>query len=353
VAFKLLLILIPISLVAKFFFPEWQIAIFITSAAAIVPLAEWIRRATEQLARAAGPAIGGLLNVSFGNLAELILALFVLMDGKADVVKGQITGSIIGNALLGLGLCILVGTWGRERQKFHRDRAGLLASLLVLAVIALLVPALFDYTERLTAKADASALDERLSLCVSVVLVAVYLANLVYTLWTHRDVFALEHEGKQAEWPVWQAVLVLLVASALTGVEAEMISGALAATAKRFGLTEFFLGVTVLAILGNAAEYLSAAYFARKNQLGLAMSITVGSTIQVALLLAPLLVLGSYVLGQPMNLVFSNPLELIAIAAVAFIVSAISQDGEATWFEGLLLVAVYVILALAFFFVTP
>jgi Ca2+:H+ antiporter len=188
------------------------------------------------------------------------------------------------------------------------------------------------------------------------VLILVYLANLAHTLVTHRDVYALPeepHEPGAAGWPLWRALGVLLGATALVAVEAELISGGLEATGERLGLSPFFLGVVVLAVVGNIAEYISAVYFARKDQMGLALTITVGSTIQIALLTAPLLVLLSHALGHPMNLVFGSPLELIAIAGVAFAVNAIAHDGETTWFEGLLLLAVYAILALAFYYVVP
>jgi Ca2+:H+ antiporter len=353
----LLLLLVPLSLVLEYVVHAPALWVFVAAVVAVVPLAEWIRRATEQMARLAGPAIGGLLNVTFGNMAELIIALFVLADGHADVVKGQITGALIGNGLLGLGLAAVVGGWGRERQTFGRAHAGLLSSLLVLSVIALLVPALFDYTERgVYGVRDPRAADEKLSVGVSVVLILVYLANLAHTLVTHRDVYALPeepHEPGAAGWPLWRALAVLLGATALVAVEAELISGGLEATGERLGLSPFFLGVVVLAVVGNIAEYISAVYFARKDQMGLALTITVGSTIQIALLTAPLLVLLSHALGHPMNLVFGSPLELIAIAGVAFAVNAIAHDGETTWFEGLLLLAVYAILALAFYYVVP
>ena len=226
----------------------------------------------------------------------------------------------------------------------------------MLVVIALLVPALFNYTERgIFASTEASSLDEKLSLSVAVVLLVVYAANLVYTLVTHRDVFELDEppeSGKQA-WPLWRAIAVLVAATAATAWMAELVSGALEQTASAIGVSTFFLGVIVLAVIGNTAEYLSSIYFARQGRIGLVASITIGSTIQVALLVAPILVLVSHVIGHPMNLVFDNPLELIAIASVAFVVNAITRDGEATWFEGVLLVAVYVLLAFAFFFATP
>jgi Ca2+:H+ antiporter len=366
VIFAWLLLLVPVSLALTYLVHASPLVVFAVAILAIVPLAEWIRRATEELAHTLGSAIGGLLNLTFGNVAELLLAIFVLLDGHADVVKGQITGSILGNGLLGLGLAIVFGSWGRARQTFNRASAGRLSSLLMLVVIALLMPALFTFTERhAVGAAETTVLDEQLSLGVSVVLLLVYGANLVYTFVTHRDVFATEedeasdetsdgsHAIAGATWPVWRSVAVLVGATAIVAWEAEIVSGALTSTAATLGVTTFFLGVIVLAVIGNVAEYVSAVYFARKNRMTLAMGLTVGSTIQVALLVAPLLVLISYCIGRPMNLVFANPLELIGIASVAFIVNAIAQDGESTWFEGVLLLAVYALFVLAFYFVVP
>jgi Ca2+:H+ antiporter len=351
-----LLLFVPVSLLLEYVVHSPAPWIFATAIIGIIPLAEWIRRATEQLAATSGSAIGGLLNVSFGNAAELIIALFVLSAGHPHVVKAQITGAIIGNSLLGLGLAIVAGAVGRHRghQKFSRENAGQLSSMLMLAMIALLIPALFDMTERSRVSADEThVLDEHLSLAVSVVLILVYIANLVYTLVTHRDVFASaqEEEHGTAHWSARKAVMVLVGATAVTALQAELVSGSLEATAAGFGLTPFFLGITVLAVVGNAAEYISAVYFARQNRMGLVMSITVGSTIQIALLVAPVLVIVSYLFGKPMDLVFSNPLELMAIAGVAFTVNTIAHDGETTWFEGVMLLAVYGLLAIAFFFV--
>jgi len=277
----------------------------------------------------------------------------VLAAGKPDVVKAQLTGSIIGNSLLGLGVAIVVGSIGREKQRFKRVRASQLSSMLVLSMIALLLPAFFDYVVR--AKPVRGSLDEHLSIGVSIVLIFVYVANLAYTLITHRDVFEFprseEPEELEQSWSLWKAVLVLAAATAATAAEAEIISNTLTPAATRFGVTELFLGVIVLAVVGNAAEYVSAAYFAHRNQMGLALTITVGSTIQIAILVAPLLVLASTFMGRPMNLVFSSPLELGAIAAVAFAVNTIAEDGETTWFEGVLLLSIYVLLGLAFYFV--
>lgn len=348
--FTALLLFIPISLVLGYWLHLSPLWIFVTGALAIVPLAEWIRRATDQLASRAGPAVGGLLNITFGSVAELTLALFVLATGQQAIVKAQITGSIISTSLLGLGLAILVGGWKREKQTFLRERAGLLGSLLTLSVIALLIPVLFDYTEHnifSKGHGDLAALNEHLSICVAIVLILVYVANLIYTFVTHRDVFVSrkrEVEPTEPVWPLWQSLAVLCGATVVVAIESDLISGSLEATATHLGLTPLFLGVIVLALIGNTADILAAVYFARKDRMGLVMGICVGSTVQVALLLAPLLVLISYFIGHRINLVFTNPLEIIAIAGAVFAVNSISMDGET---------AVYCLLAFAFFFATP
>jgi len=357
---RALLVLVPISLVLAAISAVPRAVVFVVAILAIVPLAEWVRRATEHVAARAGSAIGGLLNVSFGNAPELIIALFVLSGGHVAVVKAQITGSLIGNSLLGLGLAIVAGSFGRDVQHFNRERAGLLSSLLILVTIAVMLPALFDYTERgVLRDPNTAALDDKLSLGVAIVLIVVYIGNLIYTLVTHRDVFTRSpipdepsDPGVTVPWPLSRSLLVLAGATALTALEAELVSDTVEATATRFGLTPFFLGVIVLAIVGNAAEYVSAVYFARRGRMGLVVGITVGSTIQVGLLVAPILVILSHFLGHPMNLVFGNPIELIAIAGAAFIVNSIAQDGETTWFEGVLLLAVYLLFAMAFFLVS-
>lgn len=347
------LVLVPVSLVLGYHHAP-AVWVFATAAAAVIPLAQWIQMATEQLALRAGPAIGGLLTVTMGNAAELIVALFILYAGRPDVVKATITGSIIGNTLLGLGVAILAGSRGREKQTFKRERAGLLGSLLILSVIGLLVPALFDYMEQgFSSDLGRGVADERLSLGVSAVLILIYACNLIYTLVTHRDVFSSPEAISRTGWPLGKSLAVLVAATAATAFEADLIAGALSGTASRLGISALFIGIIVLPIIGNAGEYSAALYFAREDQMGTVMSIAVGSGIQIALLMAPVLVLVSYVFGRPMNLVFNNPLELIAIGGAAFAVNSIAQDGETTWFEGLLLLAVYVLLALAFFFVTP
>lgn len=350
-----LLLIAPIAPALEYLLGASPLWVFLAGAAAIAILADWVRRATEQIAERVGPAIGGLLNVSFGSLAEVILAFFVLARGQAHVVQAQITGSIVGTSLFGLGLAIVVGCIGRDKLTFKRERAGQLASMLILVLIALLLPAVFDFTGRfVTQRANVGVTDEELSIGVSAVLILLYVANLIYTLVTHRDVFASDEPRDSKEsWPVWVSLAVLLAATAVIALEAELVSGALEATATTIGLSTVFLGVIVLALIGTASDLFAASYFARQGKMGLVLNICVGSAIQVALVVAPLLVIGSWLMGQPMSLVFGNPLDLFAIAGTALIVNAIAGDGETTWFEGVLLIGVYALIGMAFFFSAP
>ena len=352
--FGALLVFIPVSLGLKYLMGASAMVVFATSALAVAALAEWVRRATDQLADRVGPAIGGLLTISFGSIAEFVLALFVLMRGQADVVQAQIAGSILGTSLFGLGLAIIIGGATRERQSFRPERAGLLSSLLILVVIALLLPAVFDFAGRSSGRsASLGVTDEQLSLGVSAVLLLLYLGNLAYTLVTHRDVFSADKPQGEASWSLALSLAVLVAATAAIAVESELLSGALEEAAADLRLSPMFLGVIVLALVGTAGDLFAAAWFAHEDRMGLVLQICIGSAIQVALVLAPLLVIVSWAIGRPMNLVFSNPLHLFAIASTAFIVNSIARDGETTWFEGMLLVGVYVLFGLAFFFSGP
>lgn len=346
---------VPLSAALRYLAGASPFWVFATASVGVMALAYHISAATEAVAETAGPAVGGLLNVSFGSVAELVLAIFVLADGQAAVVRAQITGSIIGTGLLGLGLAILVGGLTRERQTFKRERAGLLSSLLVVVLIALLLPAVFDMVVRADPKgADVALSDEHLSLGVSAVLLALYAGNLVYTLITHRDVFSRrggeQPAGGGGGGGLWRPLGIMVGGTAVLAFEAELVSGALEATATQLHLSPLFLGVVVLALVGTSADLFAAALFAHRDRMGLVMDICIGSAIQVALVVAPLLVVASFLLGHPMSLVFGNPLDLFAIAATAFAVNAVAGDGETTWFEGLLLVGVYALLALAFLF---
>lgn len=346
------LALVPVAPVLHYLLGLPPIWVFLTGILGIGVLADWIRLATDQLAERTGPAVGGLLSVSLGSVSELLLALFVLARGEADVVHAQITGSIIGTSLLGLGLAIVAGGAIHERQTFKRERAGLLSSLLILVVIALLLPAVFDMTARdVVHQGNVASRDESLSLAVSAVLILLYLGNLAYTLVTHRDVFATGEPRREKDgWPLWRCLAVLAAATVGAALESDLISNALSAAATVLHLPTTFLGVIVLALVGNVSDLFSAMWFARQDRLGLVMSICIGSAIQVALVVAPLLVILSWLMGHPMTLVFKNPLDLFAIAGTAFIVNAITGDGETTWFEGVMLIGVYCVFGIAFFF---
>ena len=351
----LLLLTVPVAPALRYVVGGWPLLEFAAGALAIAVLADWVRRGTEHVSAHLGQAVGGLLNVSFGSLAELILAIFVLMAGKFDVVRAQITGSILGTSLLGLGIAVVVGTIGRESLRFKRERASMLSSMFILVVIALLLPAVFDHTSRAAVGPERAKLsDEALSLGAAAVLLLLYAANMVYTLVTHRDVFASpdrEHD-EGAGWPLPAALGVLTAATVVIALEAEVVSSALAATAGKLGLSETFLGVIVLALIGTAGDVFAGAWFARQGKMGLVLNICIGSAIQVALVLAPLLVLISWAIGRPMTLVFPNPLDLFAIAGAALIINSIAGDGEVTWFEGVLLIGVYTLFALGFFYVS-
>lgn len=348
-----LLALVPVAIGLDYFGagPVW---VFVTGAAAVAVLADWVRRGTEQMAMRVGPSVGGLLNVSFGSLAELILALFVLLKGEIQVVQAQITGSIIATSLLGLGLAALIGGIGRERQRFNCDNAGLLSTLLVLLTVALVLPAVFDITERAAhSSSAASVTGEELSLAIAVVLLALYAANLFYTLVTHRDVFGGGERGGEPEWSLTRSLGTMVGGTAAVAWVSEAVSGALSDASGALGLSPVFVGVIALALVGTAADLFAAVAFARQNRMNIVLSICIGSSIQVALVIAPLLVLISWMLGSPMTLVFHSPLDLLAVTAAAITVRAVAADAETTWFEGLVLVGVYAMLGLAFFFVGP
>lgn len=349
-------LLVPLAAILRFVVNVPPLAIFVAGGAAIAVLAQWMRRATEQIAARSGPALGGLMTISFGSAAELILAVFVITSGHLDVVRAQITGSIIGTSLLGLGLACLAGGWKREKQTFSRARAGLLSSLLVIVVLALLLPAVFDIADidRAAPLAVRRANEHVLSIGVSAVLLILYGGNLIFTLVTHRDMFArAEDEVAPAEWSRAKAMAVLVASTLGVAGCAELVSEALQESAATLHLPLLFVGLVPLALIGTAADLFAAVSFARQDRMGLVITICVGSAIQVGLVVAPLLVLISWAIGTPMSLVFPSVLDLFAIAGAALITRSIAADGETNWFEGLMLVGVYVLFALGFFFVTP
>jgi len=345
-----LLLLAPLALALHATDAVAPVWIFLAGLAAIAVLADWVRRATEQVAEHAGVAIGSLLTVTFGNAAELSLALFVLAKAETRVVQAQITGSIIGTTLLFLGASALIGGLRRERQKFDQAQVGLLSTLLLLVAVAILLPAVFDATERAASAADLGFRDEALSLGASVTLLLLYGVHLVYVLITHRDMFAVGEKTGEPEWSLPLGLGVMLCGALGIAVESEVVTARLAQSASALGLSSAFMGVVVLALVGTIADLFASVAFARGDRMDVAIAMCVGSAIQIALVVAPILVLASWAIGRPMNLVFGSPLDLLAIATPAFVIRAIAADGETTWYEGFLLIGVYALFALAYFF---
>jgi Ca2+:H+ antiporter len=331
--------------------------VFATSALGIVPTAALMGRATEELAARSGPGIGGLLNVTFGNAPELIIALFALGQGLHEVVKASIIGSIIGNVLLVLGASMLAGGLGRERQTFSRTGASVQSSMLLLAAAALMMPAIFELVEGKglpmpgAELVDYGATVEHLSLAVAIVLIATYGLGLLFSLKTHRDLFNPEYADEDSwGWSMRTSVLALAIAGVLVGVMSEVLVGSITEASQSAGLSEFFIGVIVVAIVGNAAEHWVAVLVARKDKMDLAVNIAIGSSAQVALFVAPVLVLASTFVGPgPLALVF-NGFELGALLFAVLIANYVTQDGESTWFEGVQLLAVYAVLGLTFYY---
>ncbi|MGI9080756.1 MAG: calcium/proton exchanger [Thermoleophilaceae bacterium] len=335
------------------------VLVFTAAALGVIPTAAVMGEATEHLAAQTGPGIGGFLNVTFGNAPELIIAFFALKEGLQEVVKASIVGSIVGNILLVLGAAMLVGGLGREKQSFNQTGANAQSSMLLLALTALILPAVFQLVhggglpvvgdERVDFGSDL----EKLSLGVALVLMATYAAGLVFSLKTHRKTFN-PFEGQAAEdhggWSVKRSLIMLAGAAVLVGVMSEVLVGSISEASKEIGLSEFFVGVFVVAIVGNAAEHWVAVLVAKKDQMDLAVSIAVGSSAQIALFVAPVLVLLSFVIGpNPMALVF-NGYELGGLLFAVLIANFVTQDGESNWFEGVQLLALYAVLGLVFYF---
>jgi Ca2+:H+ antiporter len=345
----LLLAFLPVALLLEYVFHASALWIFLASSAAIIPLAALMGRATEQLAERLGEGVGGLLNATFGNAAELIIAIVALRAGLIDLVKASITGSIIGNLLLVFGASALWGGVKFERQQFNRTAAGLSATLLVLSAVALVVPAIFH----LVVPPTAGLAERTLSVEISVVLIVTYVLSLFFSLRTHTHLYvgqAGEHTDELTPTAsTGKAVLLLLSATVGVAIMSELLVGAVEETAAVFGMNEVFVGVILVALIGNAAEHSSAILMAAKNKMDAAITIAVGSSIQVALFVAPVLVFVSYLIApEPMDLRFTT-LEVVAVGISVWIMALIAQDGESHWMEGVQLLAVYAILALAFY----
>lgn len=352
-----LLIFLPISIAADLL--HWgSLTVFITSALAIVPLAIWLSTATEEIAIVAGPSIGGLLNAVFGNATELIIALVALKAGLIDIVKASITGTIISNLLLVMGLSMFLGGLRYKEQEFQPIVARVNGSTMTLAVIAILLPTMVIYTSN---GVEPAAI-RNLSLIAAIVLIAVYALTLLFSLKTHSylyDVGLVELEGETAQdsearspehkpnLTLWLGVLA--VSTIAVAFESEIFVGVVEETTKGLGLTPLFTGVILLPLVGGAAEYVTAVGVAIKNNMDLSVSVAMGSSLLVALLVAPILILVGQVIGQPMDLNF-NPFEVVAVAIAVTIANLISLDGRSNWLEGALLLATYIVLGAAFYF---
>ncbi len=346
---SILLVFIPISIAGHFL--DWgSTTIFITAGLAIVPLAAWMGTATEEIAVVLGPNLGGFLNATFGNATELIIGLVALNAGLINVVKASITGSIISNLLLVMGFAMFLGGIRYREQQFQSVVARLNASAMNLAVIAMLVPTAVD----VTSDGISEATMQTLSGAVAIVLIVVYLLTLLFSMKTHSflyDVGVADLEAEESEEKpnlvLW--VIVLLVSTIVVAVESELLVDSLEGATSYLGLTALFTGVILVPIIGNAAEHATAVTVAMKNKMDLSVSVAVGSSLQIALFVAPVLVLAGLIFGQPMDLNF-NPFELVAVVVAVLIANSVSSDGRSDWLEGSLLLATYVVLGLAFFF---
>jgi Ca2+:H+ antiporter len=351
-----LLVFVPVAIVLRIW-PQFgnETALFICSCLAVVPLAGCMGRATEELAEHLGHGIGGLLNATFGNAAELIIALVALSKGLTGVVKASITGSIIGNILLVMGVSILAGGMRYREQRFNRTAARTSTTTLTLAAVALAIPTVFHVTTAGHSGGWSQATEHKLSLAIAIVLFVTYACMLAFELITHRQLYAGEPENKGegqkeiAGWSVPRSLVVLVVATALVALMSEFLVGAVEAARVTLGLTEVFVGVIVIAVIGNAAEHSTAVLMALKNKMGLSVSIAVGSSSQIALFVAPVLVFFSYLFGRPMDLEFTLP-EVVALIVAVHLIFQINGDGETNWLEGVQLLSVYLILGILFFY---
>ncbi len=341
--FPILLVFVPVTLGAVFLHIS-PIVIFFLAAAAIIPLAKYIGEATEELTVYTGPALGGLLNATFGNATELLIGIFALQAGLVEVVKASITGSIIGNLLLVAGMAMLAGGWKHKKQVFNKTGAMASSATLLLAAIALIIPAIF----LLTAPSVGAKVIDELSVFVSIFMMIVYVASLFFVLHTHKHLYSEEVAKYDAKWSKTKSIVILLVATVAVAWMSEILVGAIEPLVAAFGWTELFIGVIFVAIIGNAAEHTSAITTALKNRMDLSLQISIGSSTQIAMFVAPALVLVSLLFKTHMSLVF-NTFELIAIVLSILIANLVVEDGESNWLEGLQLLMAYMIMAVAFF----
>jgi Ca2+:H+ antiporter len=327
------------------------VAVFVVSCLAILPLAALMGEATEHLAHRVGAGAGALLNATFGNAAELIIGFMALRAGEMEIVKASLTGSIIGNMLMVLGLAMLFGGWKHKELRFNRMAAETGSGMMLLAVVAFVIPAIYA---TVTHHREPEHI-ESISLDISLILILTYVASLVFQFRTHQRFFAPERvdtpeaaEGRP--WSVWGSSTVLLAAAVLTGFVSEFLVHAVDAAGSTLGLGKVFMGVVVVAVIGNAAEHSTAVLVAMKDKMDLAFGIAMGSSMQIALFVAPVLVIAGHLIGRPLGLEFTL-LEVAAVMLSVFAVANLVQDGKTNWFEGVQLLAIYWILAVTFYFV--
>lgn len=338
-----LLAFVPLAIGASFAGVS-PVVVFFLAAISVLPLAKFIGKSTEELSSRTSPAIGGLLNATFGNATELIIGIFALKAGLIEVVKASIAGSVIGSLLLVLGLAMFWGGWGRDKQTFNKTGILAQSSTLFLATIALIVPAIFFET----GAGAAVATVQNLSLLVSLVLIGMYGASLFFSLYTHKHLYREEVGEFLPRWSTGRAVATLIVATAAVAWVSDILVSSIEPLLAQLGWSQLFVGVIFVAVIGNAAEHIMAVSVARRNRMDLALQIAIGSATQMVLIVAPILVLLGVFFGQPMNLIF-NSFELVATVLAVVIVNFIVQDGESNWLEGLQLLAAYAIMAIAFF----
>jgi Ca2+:H+ antiporter len=339
---------IPVAIALEFLHSNLVLQ-FVISCAAVLPLAAWIGHSTEQLAHRMGPTYGALFNATFGNFAEMVIAILAIRAGLPDVVRASLSGSIVGNLLFVAGLSMLVGGWKRETLKFNALAAESQAGQLILAVSAFLVPALFFRTAM---RAHHPELIHQVSVGTSIILIVTYVLGLFFSFKTHKERLSAiteMHEVPGDVWPARKALGLLLFASVLMGVVAEGLVHAVGEAGKAWGLGEVFLGFVVLAIVGNAAEHSTAVVLAAKGQMDTALNISMQSSVQIALFVTPVLVFLSFPLGHPLNLVFT-PFEMLAVGLGVAIFAYLVMDGETNWYEGIQLLALYAIVAVALYF---
>jgi Ca2+:H+ antiporter len=341
---RYLLIFIPISFIGKFLNLEPTI-MFLLAALAIVPLAGVMGEATEEISFYSGPRVGGFLNATFGNATELIISFFALKAGLFEVVKASIAGSVIGNILLVLGLSMFVGGLKYKTQHFNKKVVEVSSSMLLFAVIGLSIPAIFTHTMKIEL---LNTKYEGLSVEIAVIMFVIYLLSLLFSFYTHKDIYSVDHEGdSKAKWSLKKAVLTLIGATVFIAFESELLVSAVEPMTKSLELSEFFVGIILIPIIGNAAEHTTAVVMSLKNKMDVAVEIAIGSSLQIILFVAPVLIFLS-LFFKPMSIIF-NEFELISLIVSVLIANRVASDGESNWLEGVQLLAVYLIISVSFF----